>query len=88
MLVVFVAIAIVDIKDQRIREPALIALALAGLVLYGLIGWIAWWAVRRFESRLGMPLLFILYSIAMGLLFFVATVIYLVIAHIYRGGRI
>jgi hypothetical protein len=88
VLVVFVAIAIVDIKGQRIREPALIALALAGLVLYGFIGWIAWWAVRRFESRVGMSLLFVLYSIAMGLLFFVATVIYLVIAHIYRGGKI
>ena len=88
MLVVFVAIAIADIQAQRIPEPALIALAAGGLVLYGLIGWIAWWAVRPFEPRLGMPLLFVLYSVAMGLLFFVATVIYLVIAHVYRGGRI
>jgi hypothetical protein len=88
VLIVFVAVAIVDIQDQRIREPALIALAAGGLVLYGLIGWIGWCAVRRFESRLGMPLLFVLYSIAMGLLFLLATVIYLVIAHFYRGGRI
>jgi hypothetical protein len=88
VLVVFVAIAIADIQNQRIREPALITLAAGGLVLYGLIGWIAWWTVRRFESRLGMPLLFVLYSVAMGMLFFAATVIYLVIAHIYRGGRI
>ena len=88
MLVVFVAIAIADIQDQRIREPALIALAGGGLVLYGIIGWIGWWTVRRFESRLGLALLFVLYSVAMGLLFLLATVIYLVIAHIYRGGRI
>jgi hypothetical protein len=88
MLVLFVAIAIADIQDQRIREPALITLAAVGLVLYGLIGWIGWWAARRFESRLGMPLLFVLYSVAMGVLFLAATVIYLVIAHIYRGGRI
>jgi hypothetical protein len=83
-----VAIAIADIQDQRIREPALIALAAGGLVLYGMIGWIGWWTLRRFESRLGLTLLFLLYSAAMGLLFLVATVIYLVIAHVYRGGRI
>jgi hypothetical protein len=88
MLVVFVAIAIADIQDQRIREPALIALAAGGLVLYGTIGWFGWWATRRFESRLGLAWLFVLYAVAMGLLFLLATVIYLVIAHVYRGGRI
>jgi hypothetical protein len=88
LLVLFAAIAIADVQDQRIREPALIALAAGGLVLYGLIGWIGWWAVRRFEPRLGPILLFILYSVAMGVLFLVATVIYLVIAHVYRGGRL
>ena len=88
VLVVLVALAVTDIKGQRIREPALIALAGLGLVLYALIGWMGWWTVRRFESRLGLPLLFILYSIAMGLLFLVATVIYLVLEHIYRGGRL
>jgi hypothetical protein len=87
LLVVFVAIAIVDIKGQRIREPVLIALAIGGLLLYGLIGWIGWWALRRFEARLGLTRLFILYSVVMGVLFLVATVIYLVIAHVYRGGR-
>jgi hypothetical protein len=86
VLVLFVAIAIADIQDQRIREPTLIALAAGGLMLYGLIGWIGWWTVRRFEARLGLTTLFVLYSIAMGVLFLVATVIYLVIAHIYRGG--
>ena len=89
MLVVFVAVAIHRHPGaSAFASPLLIALAAGGLVLYGLIGWIAWWAVRRFESRLGIPLLFVLYSVAMGLLFFVATVIYLVIAHFYRGGRL
>ncbi|MFI5454476.1 MAG: hypothetical protein ACHRXM_03410 [Isosphaerales bacterium] len=88
LLVLFVAIAIADIQDQRIREPVLIALAAGGLVLYGLIGWIGWWVVRRFEARLGPILLFTLYSVAMGVLFLVATVIYLITAHVYRGGRL
>jgi hypothetical protein len=87
-LVLFVAIAITDIREQRIQEPVLIALAAGGLALYGLIGWIGWWAAYRFEARLGPTLLFILYSVAMGVLFLLATIIYLVIAHIYRGGRL
>src|SRR5262245_49041831 len=87
LLVLFVAIAIVDIQDQRMHEPILIALAAVGFVVYGLIGWIGWWGARRFEARLGPMLLFILYAFAMGALFLVATVIYLVIAHVYRSGR-
>ena len=38
LLVLFVAIAIVNIQDQRIRDPRLVALASAGFVAYGLIG--------------------------------------------------
>jgi hypothetical protein len=87
VLVVFVAIAITDIREQRIQEPVLIVLAGGGLIAYGLIGWIAWWAVRRFEARLGPALLFILYSIGMGVFFLIATIIYLVIAHAYRTGQ-
>ena len=45
LLVLFVAIAITDIREQRIQEPVLIGLAAGGLIVYGLIGWIAWWAV-------------------------------------------
>jgi hypothetical protein len=87
LLVLFVAIAIVQIQDQRVHEPTLIALAAGGFVLYALIGWIGWWiARRRLESRLGQMLLFVLYAIVMAALFLVATVIYLVIEHAYRGG--
>jgi hypothetical protein len=88
LLVLFAAIAIADIQSQRITEPALVALAAGGLLLYGLIGWIAWWIAHRLQSRLGLVLVFCLYAIAMAALFLVATVMYLVIAHYYRtGGR-
>ena len=52
-----------------------------------LTGWVGWWASRRFAARLGPLLLFFLYAIAMAALFLVATVIYLVIEHVYRVGR-
>ena len=88
LLVLFVAIAITDIREQHIQEPVLLGLAAGGLVFYGLIGWIGWWAVQRFMARLGPTLLFILYAVAMGVLFLVATIIYLTIAHVYRGGQL
>jgi hypothetical protein len=87
-LVLFAAIAIADIQDQRMHEPALIALAAGGFLLYGLIGWIGWWSSRRFVARLGPMLLFLLYAGAMAALFLVATIIYLVIEHLYRVGHL
>jgi hypothetical protein len=89
LLVLFVALAMADIQDHRMHEPALIALAAGGFLLYGLIGWVGWWAARRrLESRLGPMLLLILYAIAMGAFFLMATVIYLIIESLYRGGRL
>ncbi len=89
LLVLFVAIAMADIQDHRVHEPALIALAAGGFLLYGLIGWMGWWvARRRLEARLGPMLLLILYAAAMGAFFLVATVIYLTIEYVYRGGRL
>jgi hypothetical protein len=87
LLVLFVAIAIVNIQDQRATEPALIALAAGGFVVYGLLGWVGWRVARRFEARLGLTLLLILYLTAMAGLFLMATIAYLVIEHLYRGGR-
>ena len=66
LLVVYVAIAIVDIQDQRRKEPALIALAAAGFVLYGLIVWLGWHFIRRWESRLGSMLTVIVYVVTMA----------------------
>jgi hypothetical protein len=58
-----------------------------GFLLYGLIGWLGWWAARRrFGSRLGPIGLFAIYAIAMAALFLVATAIYLVIEAVYRNG--
>jgi hypothetical protein len=87
LLVLFAAIAIADIQDQRTHEPALIALAAGGFLLYGLIGWVGWWSSRRFVARLGPLLLFLLYAVAMAALFLMATAIYLVIEHVYRVGH-
>ena len=87
LLVLFVAIAVADIQDQRMHEPALIALAAGGFLLYGLIGWAGWWTSRRFTARLGPLLVFLLYAVAMAALFLVATVIYLIIEHFYRVGH-
>jgi hypothetical protein len=87
LLVLFVAIAIADIQDQRVHEPFLIALAAGGFLLYGLTGWLGWWvARRRLGSRLGPLWLFVIYAIAMGAVFLVATAIYLVIEYAYRNG--
>ncbi len=87
LLVLFVAIVIVDMRDHRVHEPFLIALAAGGFILYGLIGWLGWWIARRqLGARLGPMWLFAIYAIAMGALFLVATVIYLVIEYAYRKG--
>jgi hypothetical protein len=87
LLVLFVAIAIVNIQDQRASEPALIALAAGGFVLYGLLGWVGWRIARRYQARLGLALLLILYLTAMAGLFLMATIAYLVIEHLYRSGH-
>lgn len=86
VLVVFVALAIADIQAHRVREPLLFALALAGFVAYAILAWLGWWAARRrLEPRLGSVRAFAIYAVAMGVLFLLATVIYLVIEYAYRN---
>jgi hypothetical protein len=77
LLVLFVAVAIANIRDQRPPKPELVALAASGFVLYGFLGWAGWRSARRFEARLGPTLLLVFYLASMAGLFLVATVVYL-----------
>jgi hypothetical protein len=85
LLVLYVAVAIVNIQDQRRGEPALIALAASGFAAYGLLGVLAWRFARRLEGRLGPLPLLTLYLVAMAAMFLVATVTYLVAERLYLG---
>jgi hypothetical protein len=87
LLVLFVAVAIVNIQDQRPPRRGLIALAAAGFVLYWLLGWAGWRFARRFEARLGPTLLLVLYLVALAGLFLVASVVYIVAEVFYTTGR-
>jgi hypothetical protein len=84
--VLFVAIAIVNIQDQRVHDPILVGVAIAGFALYALIGWGAWRYARRFEPRLGPVWLLCLYLAGMAGVFLIATVFYLLIEHSYLIG--
>ena len=86
LAVVFVAIAIVDIQNLRRTEPVLVALAAAGYAGYGLLCWLAWRTMGRCRSRLSGVLTMILYTFSMGCLFFVATVVYLIVEYAYLRG--
>jgi chromate transport protein ChrA len=86
LLVLFVAVAIVNIQDQRREEPVLIALASGGFVLYGLLGRLVWRFGRRFESRLGPATWLALYLVVMAALFLTATVAYLLMEYGYTTG--
>jgi hypothetical protein len=86
LLVLYVAIAIVDIKDQRRSEPALIGLAATGFAAYGLLCWLGWHGMRRFEHRLGLAVVVIVYAVAMAAIFLVATITYLALEYAYLTG--
>lgn len=86
LLVLFVALAIVNIQAEGRPEPILIGLAAGGFALYGLLGWLGWHATRRLEARLGAIGRLGVYFAAMGLLYLVATVVYLLVEHVYLYG--
>ena len=88
LLVLFVAIAIVNIQDQAGTRPAMITLASAGFVLYGVLGCVGWHLARRAEPRLGMLRVLIIYAIAMAALFVVATAIYTTMQVYYMTGHL
>lgn len=85
VLVAFVAIAIAQIQAQRRTEPALIALAAIGFVGYAVIGVGAWVASRDLEHKHGRLVALVLFLSFMAGLFFVSTLIYLVIEQRYLG---
>ena len=87
LLVAFTAVAIVDIQDHRLTNPVLIGLAGAGFAAYAVLAWLGWRFARRFETRVGRVVLLGLYLTAMAWLFLIATIIYLLIEHVYLGGR-
>jgi hypothetical protein len=87
LLVAFVAVAIADIQDHRLTNPVLIGLAGAGFALYAVLAWLGWVFARRFEGKVGQVALIGLYLASMAGLFLCATVAYLVIEHLYLGGR-
>jgi len=87
LVVLYVAIAIVEIKDQRRSEPALIGLAAAGFAAYGLLCWLGWHAMRRVEPRLGSVVVVIVYAVTMAAIFLVATILYLALEYAYLTGR-
>ena len=86
LLVMYVAIAIVDIQAQHLADHVLIALASLGFAGYICLVWLIWQMVRRFEVRLGKMPLVLVYLIAMMALFLFANVVYLVIEHAYHVG--
>jgi len=87
LLVLYVAIAIVDIKDQRRIEPPLIGLAAAGFAAYAILCWLGWHGMRRFQHRLGLLVVVIIYTVTMAALFLVATIAYLALEYAYTTGR-
>ena len=87
LLVAFAAFAIRDIQDHRRTEPVLVGLAGAGFAAYAVLAWLGWNLARKYEARLGMVVLLGLYLTAMAGLFLLATIAYLLIEHVYLGGR-
>jgi hypothetical protein len=86
LLVVYVAIATVDIRDHTRREPFLATFAAAGFAVYALIGWLGWCRFRRLEARLGPATTLVLFMVAMAAFFLAATVLYLVLEYAYLTG--
>lgn len=88
VVVLYTAIAIVDIKAQQPSDPVLISVAAVGFVGYGCLVCLFWRLVRPYESHLGMLWLVGLYLIAMAALYLAATLIYLAIERAYLTGSL
>lgn len=96
-LVLFVAIAATNIRDQRMTDPRLVGLACLGFFVYLVIVVAGWfWVLRRTQQGQGLspppPTLLghdrnalILYFVGVASLFLVATVVYLTLERLYLG---
>jgi hypothetical protein len=87
LLVLYVAVAIVQLQDQRTTEPGLIALASAGFVAYGVLGWAGWRVSSLARDRFGRLPALVAYLVAMAVLFLIATIIYVAVENAYRMGH-
>jgi hypothetical protein len=88
LLVPIVALAICDIQTHARDESVLQLLAAAGYASYFFMAWLIWLKVRPFEKALGLPVLLALFMTAMAVIFFVATLVYLVIEYEYLVGHL
>ena len=76
LISLYTAVAVVNIQDQRVKDPVLVGLAASGFVLYGAIAWLGWRYSRRFWKRHAPVLVVVAYLAAMAALFYAATSIY------------
>src|SRR5262245_45152009 len=88
LLVLFVSVAIVNIQEQRVAEPELVALASAGFVAYGVLGCLGWVYLVRARERSNFLRRFIEYAVAMSFLFIGSTAGYVAIENFYRMGHL
>ncbi len=88
VVVLYVAVAIVDIQDHRRTEPFLVSLAAAGYGGYGLLCWLAWHGLERFAARLGRVLRVAVFAVSMAAIFLAAVIAYLLIEYAYLGGNL
>ncbi|MFO0952782.1 MAG: hypothetical protein U0835_16860 [Isosphaeraceae bacterium] len=88
VLVAFVAVAITEVQQQRVREPGLVALAAVGFVGYAALGVVGWKLSRRLVPRIGPAAVLAVYVFGMSALYLVATAVYVTLETLYRTGRL
>src|SRR5262245_22021657 len=83
VLVVYVAVAIVDLREARTTDPMQIGSLSAGYAGYAALGW-AGWVHSRPSRRRADPLPgLVAYLVAMAILFLVAAIVHSMILNVY-----
>lgn len=88
LLVLFVAVATVDIRSLRRSELALVVAAAVGYAGFGLLCWAGWHWIGRLRSRLSPVLVFGLYAFTMAGIYWGAVTVYLGLESAYLSGRL